>query len=75
MHSVISREVGGYADENLTVAATMGRASWRRHTGMVRVVEVMTELSTLIQNFVMSLLQPTLLEVFAYTDETCRAVA
>jgi H+/Cl- antiporter ClcA len=41
----------------------------------VIVAEVMTELPESIEDFAMSLLQATLPEVFAYTDETCRAVA
>lgn len=35
----------------------------------------MTELPASVEDFAMVLLQATLPEVFAYTDETCRAVA
>jgi H+/Cl- antiporter ClcA len=41
----------------------------------VIVAEVMTELPESIEDFPMILLQATLPEIFAYADETCRAVA
>jgi H+/Cl- antiporter ClcA len=41
----------------------------------VIVAEVMTELPESIEDFAMSLLQATLPDIFAYADETCRAVA
>jgi H+/Cl- antiporter ClcA len=41
----------------------------------VIVAEVMTELPGSIEDFAMSLLQATLPDIFAYADETCRAVA
>jgi CIC family chloride channel protein len=41
----------------------------------VIVAEVMTELPESIEDFAMGLLQATLPDIFAYADETCRAVA
>jgi H+/Cl- antiporter ClcA len=41
----------------------------------ISVAEVMTELPESIEDFAMSLLQVTLPDIFAYADETCRAVA
>jgi H+/Cl- antiporter ClcA len=41
----------------------------------ISVAEVMTELPESIEDFEMVLLQATLPDIFAYADETCRAVA
>jgi hypothetical protein len=41
----------------------------------ISVAEVMTELPESIEDFAMVLLQATLTDIFAYADETCRAVA
>jgi H+/Cl- antiporter ClcA len=41
----------------------------------ISVAEVMTELPESIEDFAMILLQATLPDIFAYADETCRAVA